>query len=270
MEVKGVSPIPSAVIKRCTGKQSPVAPHSQRLLVAATKPSKANGNGSLDPSATTKPKAKAKPKGNAKASGAPKKTLGSHKDPPATDAKKDIKKGATPASSSQKHEKTAYAIEKDAFMEKSLGSIGHVQYPLVSVSFALMMGFAPGSHHIVFFGFSFCNTVYLQAIQNTVQVLPCLEPVFKSVTTSLHVKQATTPFIYIYIYHIHLYILTITLIFCYTKHHTPSPLPCMFLPIFGNSNPSSMPHIRLKTEGISKKEKEARPGVKSDDHKTDE
>ena len=65
----------------------------------------------------------------------PQKNLGSQKDPPASDAKKDIKKGGTPASSSQKHEKTAYAVEKGAFMEKSLGSIGHVSPCFGSIIF---------------------------------------------------------------------------------------------------------------------------------------
>lgn len=108
------------------GKQCPVAPHKQRLLVAATKPAKANGNGSLDPSAKKKPKAKGKAK--AKASGGPKKTPGSQKNSPANGGKGDKKdkKGGTPASSSQKPEKTPYATEKDAFMETSLGRISNV------------------------------------------------------------------------------------------------------------------------------------------------
>lgn len=147
------------------GKQCPVAPHKQRLLVAAAKPSKPNGGGSLDPSAKkkTKPKGKAAAKGKAKAkaSGAPKKTSGSQKGSPANGGKKD-KKGGTPASSSQKPEKTPYATEKDAFMETSLGRISKVS-------------------------------------KSTVQILPCLELVFKNAWFNCHLLKNRCIYIYIYL-----------------------------------------------------------------------
>ena len=54
--------IPSAVLKRCFGKQRPIAPHCQRLLVAARKEIKA-------PAPKAKAKAKAKAKGGGKGNG---------------------------------------------------------------------------------------------------------------------------------------------------------------------------------------------------------
>ena len=51
LEVKGVSGIPEAVLRRCTGKQRPVVPHKQRLLVASIKEAKADSKGKRDPNA---------------------------------------------------------------------------------------------------------------------------------------------------------------------------------------------------------------------------
>lgn len=46
MEVSETYPgVPSEVLKRCYGKQAPITPHSQRLLVAATKEAKAEAKG---------------------------------------------------------------------------------------------------------------------------------------------------------------------------------------------------------------------------------
>lgn len=56
-----VSGIPAEVTHRCTGKQAPIAPHAQRLLVASTKAAKTQGKG-----AKGKPKAKGKSKAKPK------------------------------------------------------------------------------------------------------------------------------------------------------------------------------------------------------------
>ena len=75
------SSIPPVVIMRCFGKQKPLAPHAQRLLLASRKEAKA-------------PKAKAKGKANPK---------------PKTKKPGDDSK-----------EKTPYALAKMKFMEQSL------------------------------------------------------------------------------------------------------------------------------------------------------
>lgn len=87
--------IPPAVLKRCFGKQRPIAPHCQRLLMAARKEIKAP--------AKAKAKAKGKAKAKAKAKGGGK--------------GKGNRKG-----SEQSNDPSAYATAKAQFMEQSLVS----------------------------------------------------------------------------------------------------------------------------------------------------
>ena len=88
--------IPVEVAKRCYGKQTPITPHSQRLLVAAAKEAKvekgSKGAGKGKPKAGTKPKAKPKSK------------------PQERDTGSDGKK------------KSAYAQEKDKYIGEFLGT----------------------------------------------------------------------------------------------------------------------------------------------------
>lgn len=105
MEVSETYPgVPSEVLKRCYGKQAPITPHSQRLLVAATKEAKAE--------------AKGHGKGNGKGKG---KGKGSKpKIPPKRSLKE--KKAANPKKKSQKpvgepKPKTPYAEAKAKFFE---------------------------------------------------------------------------------------------------------------------------------------------------------
>ena len=81
------SSIPPVVLMRCFGKQKPLAPHAQRLLLASRKEAKA-------------PKAKAKGKANPKPKG------------------KKPTKG--PAAGDDSKEKTPYALAKMKFMDQSL------------------------------------------------------------------------------------------------------------------------------------------------------
>ncbi len=60
--------IPSEVVRRCRGKQTPINPHAQRLLVAATKEAKTNAKCKKDKGETketkeTKREKKQKPSG---------------------------------------------------------------------------------------------------------------------------------------------------------------------------------------------------------------
>lgn len=80
-------------MRRCTGKQTPVVPHKQRLLVASIKEAKTEGKtGNRDPDKPkpTKPPPKKKGEGVDGQPGAPKR-------------------------------KTPYAEAKDLFIEKPLG-----------------------------------------------------------------------------------------------------------------------------------------------------
>ena len=93
---------------RVVGKQAPVAPHSQRLLVAALKEAKTNGSGDGDdgkPPKVAKGKAKAKAKAKAK-----------------TTAKKTTPVPKAAAEKKAPREKTPYTLAKDAFMLKLLVS----------------------------------------------------------------------------------------------------------------------------------------------------
>lgn len=91
-----MSEIPVEVAKRCFGKQTPITPHSQRLLVASAKEAKvekgSKGAGKGKPKATAKPKAKQKSKQQEKDTG--------------SDEKK----------------KSAYAQEKEKYIGEFLGT----------------------------------------------------------------------------------------------------------------------------------------------------
>ena len=103
-QVAGVS---SEVLRRCFGKQSPITPHAQRLLVAASKEA-----GVPKPAAPkTKAKAKAKPKA------APKGKTGKEKA-----SQEKSKGGKEKATKAKSREKTPYALAKDAFMAEFLGA----------------------------------------------------------------------------------------------------------------------------------------------------
>lgn len=101
--------IPTHVFRRCVGKQAPFAPHAQRLLVASLKSAKADGGGKHDPASKAVPKAKAKRDPKPKSSPKKKKT------------KAETKDGNETAEAKPK-QKTPYALAKDAFMLKFLGS----------------------------------------------------------------------------------------------------------------------------------------------------
>ena len=102
MDVKGeVSGIPAEVLTRCYGKQAPVTPHRQRLLVASTKEAKAEGN-----KGNGKGKGNRKGKGKAKGNGKPKSKA------KAKVAKKSGKEVTKPKS------KTPYAEAKESFLRK--------------------------------------------------------------------------------------------------------------------------------------------------------
>ena len=88
-----VSGIPASITHRCTGKQAPIAPHAQRMLVASTKAAKTQGVTEKGKPSKPKPKAKGKAKGKPK------------KDKEASDPRK------TPS---------AYAQTKAAYMLKFL------------------------------------------------------------------------------------------------------------------------------------------------------
>lgn len=97
LDVKGaVSGIPAQVLTRCYGKQAPVTPHRQRLLVASAKEAKAEGNKG-NGKGKGKPKGSGKPKSKAKAKA----------------AKKSGKEVTKPKS------KTPYAEAKESFLHKS-------------------------------------------------------------------------------------------------------------------------------------------------------
>ena len=91
---------------RVVGKQTPVAPHSQRLLVAALKEAKMNGTGG-DGGDNKRCKAKAKPKAKAKGK---------------TNSKKTTPAPKAAAEQKVPREKTPYGLAKDAFMLKLLVS----------------------------------------------------------------------------------------------------------------------------------------------------
>ena len=100
------SSIPVDVMHRVVGKQAPVAPHSQRLLVAALKEAKTNGSGDGDDG---KPRKAAKGKAKAKAKAK-------------TTAKKTTPVPKAAAEKKAPREKTPYTLAKDAFMLKLLVS----------------------------------------------------------------------------------------------------------------------------------------------------
>ena len=100
------SSIPPEVLHRVVGKQTPVAPHAQRLLVAALKEAKINGTGGDGGNKLAKAD-KGKPKAKAKAKTTSKKTI-------------PVPKAA--AEKKPPREKTPYTLAKDAFMSKLLVS----------------------------------------------------------------------------------------------------------------------------------------------------
>ena len=110
MEVPKVeSSIPDAVLRRCVGKQTPVTPHAQRLLVASMKEAKMPQPGEAPGKLAAKAKAKSKASAKPKAPSKPKVSK-----PKATPA---AKSGAAP-----KGEKTPYALAKDAYVAEFLVS----------------------------------------------------------------------------------------------------------------------------------------------------
>ena len=104
---KPVSTIPPAVLTRCFGKQKPVTPHAQRLLVASRKESRTPAG---------KAAAKGKGKGNKGKGGKGKsgkgKGKGATKDVKAPNGSKKAPKGT--------QSKSAYAVAKDNFMQMLL------------------------------------------------------------------------------------------------------------------------------------------------------
>ena len=96
-----VSKVPPAVLTRCFGKQTPVAPHAQRLLAAARRESNVPTKG--------KAKAKAKAKASAKGSG---KGKGKGKDKKANGNNSEGKSPKDPK------EKSPYALAKIAYFEQ--------------------------------------------------------------------------------------------------------------------------------------------------------
>ena len=91
-------------MRRCAGKQTPVVPHKQRLLVASIKDAKTEGKtGKKDPNAVKDPK---KP---------PKK--------PPVKKGEGVDGGGQPDAPKRK---TPYAEAKDLFLEKPLGPRSNV------------------------------------------------------------------------------------------------------------------------------------------------
>lgn len=105
-EVTGSS-IPAEVLRRCTGKQSPAAPHRQRLLVASAKAAKAE---------------KGDPNNNGKTKPSSKNSGGNHPESEVAEKAEPKKRSKRPTEDDKPKEKTPYAIAKESFMEKSLGS----------------------------------------------------------------------------------------------------------------------------------------------------
>ena len=104
-----VSSLPPEVIRRRTGKQSPVAPHAQRLLVAHAKEAKAELKGSgKGNKGTGKGKGKSKGKGKGKADKVNKKT----------NPKAKAKAKADPKPKAEPKQKSPYASAKAVFMDK--------------------------------------------------------------------------------------------------------------------------------------------------------
>ena len=98
---KPVSSIPPAVLKRCFGKQKPVVPHAQRLLVAARKDAKAPASKGDGGKGKGKSKSKSK---SGKGGAAPK-------------AKAKVKAAK---SKDDTDTKSAYAVAKANFMKALL------------------------------------------------------------------------------------------------------------------------------------------------------
>lgn len=116
------SGIPPSVLQRCVGKQRPITPHAQRLLVAACSEAKSEGNGTRDPKKKdkgNKPKAKASAKSKAKAKPQPKKKVEKPNPAGANDLPIPQMGCRLPP---ECRSKTPYATAKDEFIKKSLGS----------------------------------------------------------------------------------------------------------------------------------------------------
>lgn len=104
------SSIPATVLTRCVGKQSPAAPHRQRLLVASAKAAKADKGDASN-------SGKAKQPSTSNDTNDPKSEVAAKAAP-----KKQSKRKEPKAEPKDPKEKTPYAIAKEAFMETSLGS----------------------------------------------------------------------------------------------------------------------------------------------------
>lgn len=101
LEVKApLSSVPEAVMKRCWGKQAPIAPHRQRLLIAGCKEATLEDAKKQDK--PVKPKAPAKPK----------------------KVKQDKQVPPKPSGEAASKNKTPYAEAKTIFINKFLDQIG--------------------------------------------------------------------------------------------------------------------------------------------------
>lgn len=101
LEVKApLSSVPEAVMKRCWGKQAPIAPHRQRLLIAGCK--EATLEDAKKQEKPVKPKAPAKPK----------------------KVKQDKQVPPKPSGEAASKNKTPYAEAKTIFINKFLDQIG--------------------------------------------------------------------------------------------------------------------------------------------------
>ena len=95
------SSIPPAVLQRCNGKQTPVAPHAQRLLVAASKAAKAPSKVPKEP-AVKKPTGKGDGKRKAAAKAKPANTESAAAEP-------------------EPKQKSPYSLAKAMFVAEFLG-----------------------------------------------------------------------------------------------------------------------------------------------------
>ena len=100
-----VSSVPASVQNRIFGKQTPINPHAQRLLVAASKPAKPAEP--KNPAKVTKTSTKTKAK-DSKAAKA--------KDSKAAKAKESKAAKVKDSKAKTSKEKTPYALAKDAYM----------------------------------------------------------------------------------------------------------------------------------------------------------
>ena len=109
-----VANVPPAVTTRVFGKQAPINPHAQRLLVAASKPAE-----TPKAKATAKSKAKAKASKDKDKAAKPKvEAAGKSKSKPKTSKSGD----KTPKTA---REKTPYALAKESYIEMFLDRTDH-------------------------------------------------------------------------------------------------------------------------------------------------